>query len=100
MPSKASLTRRRSLSDPLAAALLPPPKEMSAERERRLQEELLAKQISDDIALVLSPSVHNRRSHPTQGPSSLPHHFVRWKPQINDERQQHRLAARHHCQTP
>ncbi|KAF8899303.1 guanine nucleotide binding protein, alpha subunit [Infundibulicybe gibba] len=41
--------RRRSLSDPLAAALLPPPNESLLEREQRLKAEHDAKKISDGI---------------------------------------------------
>src|ERR1700722_256361 len=41
--------RRRSLSDPLAVALLPPPNETPLERESRLHAELRAKQVSDGI---------------------------------------------------
>ena len=41
--------RRRSLSDPIAAALRPPVDETPAERERRLIAEHDAKKISDSI---------------------------------------------------
>jgi hypothetical protein len=41
--------RRRSLSDPLAAALRPPENESPDERQRRLYEEEEAKRISDNI---------------------------------------------------
>ncbi|TRM61575.1 guanine nucleotide binding protein, alpha subunit [Schizophyllum amplum] len=41
--------RRRSLSDPLAAALLPPENESPADREARLRAESDAKKISDNI---------------------------------------------------
>ena len=49
MASGALKTRRRSLSDPLSAALLPPPNESVSERDQRLQAEERAKKISDDI---------------------------------------------------
>lgn len=42
-------TRRRSLSDPLAAALLPPPDETLAQKESRLDAERNAKLVSDGI---------------------------------------------------
>lgn len=41
--------RRRSLSDPLAAALRPPENESPDERQRRLYKEEEAKRISDNI---------------------------------------------------
>ncbi|KIK71558.1 hypothetical protein GYMLUDRAFT_33765 [Collybiopsis luxurians FD-317 M1] len=41
--------RRRSLSDPLAAALLPPPNETPDEREQRIKAETEAKRVSDGI---------------------------------------------------
>ncbi|KAK0184567.1 guanine nucleotide binding protein, alpha subunit [Armillaria mellea] len=41
--------RRRSLSDPLAAALLPPANETPVEKELRLKRETEAKQVSDHI---------------------------------------------------
>ncbi len=39
--------RRRSLSDPLAAALLPPPNESPEDKELRLRAENDAKKVSD-----------------------------------------------------
>ncbi|KAG0703659.1 guanine nucleotide binding protein, alpha subunit [Suillus ampliporus] len=45
--------RRRSLSDPLAAALMPPPNESTADRERRLAAESEAKRVSDGIDEML-----------------------------------------------
>ncbi|KAI0029454.1 G-alpha-domain-containing protein [Vararia minispora EC-137] len=51
-PRAASPTlvpRRDSLSDPFSAALRPPADETPAERERRIAEELRAKQVSDAI---------------------------------------------------
>jgi guanine nucleotide-binding protein alpha-1 subunit len=41
--------RRRTLSDPLAAALLPPPDESPIDREVRLRAEIDAKKVSDSI---------------------------------------------------
>lgn len=41
--------RRRSLSDPLAAALLPPPNESQEQRDSRLRAENEAKKVSDGI---------------------------------------------------
>ena len=41
--------RGRTLSDPLAAALLPPPDESPIEREVRLKAEIDAKKVSDSI---------------------------------------------------
>ncbi|KAF8807879.1 G-alpha-domain-containing protein [Phlegmacium glaucopus] len=41
--------RRRTLSDPLAAALLPPPDESPIDREVRLKAEIDAKKVSDSI---------------------------------------------------
>ena len=41
--------RRRSLSDPLERALLPPPNETPEQRELRERRELEAKKVSDDI---------------------------------------------------
>jgi len=45
--------RRRSLSDPFAAALMPPPNESLADRERRLAAESEAKRVSDGIDEML-----------------------------------------------
>lgn len=41
--------RRRSLSDPLAKAMLPPANESNDARERRLLQESEAKRVSDNI---------------------------------------------------
>jgi guanine nucleotide-binding protein subunit alpha len=41
--------RRRSLSDPLAAAIRPPENESADERQRRLRAEEEAKKVSDNI---------------------------------------------------
>jgi guanine nucleotide-binding protein alpha-1 subunit len=41
--------RRRSLSDPFAAALRPPPNETTYERDRRIADEHRARQISEAI---------------------------------------------------
>ncbi|KAF9245622.1 G-protein alpha subunit-domain-containing protein [Melanogaster broomeanus] len=45
--------RRRSLSDPLSAALQPPPNETPSDRDRRLFAELEAKRVSDGIDEML-----------------------------------------------
>ncbi|KAK7026128.1 hypothetical protein VNI00_015703 [Paramarasmius palmivorus] len=47
--NKTELNRRRSLSDPLTAALLPPPNETPEERQQRIKAESEAKKISDGI---------------------------------------------------
>src|SRR5258708_2434471 len=41
--------RRRTYSDPLSAALVPPPNETASERELRVKAELDAKKVSDSI---------------------------------------------------
>jgi polynucleotide 5'-kinase involved in rRNA processing len=41
--------RRRTYSDPLSAALVPPPNETASQRELRLKAELDAKKVSDSI---------------------------------------------------
>lgn len=46
---KHEQNRRRSLSDPLAAALLPPPNETPVEKERRLNAEQEARKVSEGI---------------------------------------------------
>ncbi|KDQ51103.1 hypothetical protein JAAARDRAFT_199327 [Jaapia argillacea MUCL 33604] len=46
-------TRRRSLSDPFAAILAPPPNESQSDRDRRLKAEANAKKISDNIDELL-----------------------------------------------
>lgn len=48
-PSGIMNGRRRSLSDPLAAALRPPENETPAERDKRVVAEEKAKQVSDGI---------------------------------------------------
>ncbi|KZT43701.1 guanine nucleotide binding protein, alpha subunit [Sistotremastrum suecicum HHB10207 ss-3] len=48
-PRPPTVSRRRSISDPLAFALLPPPNETPAEREQRLRREAEAKKVNDDI---------------------------------------------------
>jgi guanine nucleotide-binding protein subunit alpha len=50
--------RRRTYSDPLTAALVPPPNETVTERELRLKAELDAKKVSDSIDDML----HQERS--------------------------------------
>ena len=61
MASSTVKTRRRSLSDPLQAALLPPPNESASERERRLKAELEAKKISDDIDEMIKAEKNGKR---------------------------------------
>ncbi|KAF7303135.1 hypothetical protein MKEN_01277200 [Mycena kentingensis (nom. inval.)] len=53
--------RRRSLSDPLSAALLPPPNETSDERESRLQAASDAKRISDNIDEAIRAERNHRK---------------------------------------
>ena len=53
--------RRRSISDPLAAALLPPPGETQAEREGRIRAEEEAKKRSDNIDKMLREGERQRR---------------------------------------
>ena len=48
-----STSRSHSISDPITAALLPPPNESVADREKRLRAEEHAKKISDDIDEML-----------------------------------------------
>ncbi|KAH7886276.1 guanine nucleotide binding protein, alpha subunit [Phlebopus sp. FC_14] len=54
--------RRRSLSDPLSAALKPPANESPADRDRRLFEELEAKRVSDRIDEMLRAEKREKRS--------------------------------------
>lgn len=53
--------RRRSISDPLAAALAPPPNEAPEERERRLNAEAEAKKRSDNIDKMLREGERQNR---------------------------------------
>ena len=56
-------TRRRSLSDPLAAALLPPTNESPADRELRLKKESEAKQVSDRIdEMIRQERIHRKKT--------------------------------------
>jgi hypothetical protein len=57
--------RRRSLSDPLSAALLPPPNETPLERERRLHAEFQAKQVSDGIDEMIRKERFERKKTKT-----------------------------------
>jgi len=57
----SSPTRSRSLSDPISAALLPPPNESVADRERRLQAEEQARRVNDDIDEMLKAERNERR---------------------------------------
>lgn len=56
--------RRRSFSDPLAAALMPPPNESAADRERRLEAESEAKRVSDRIDEMLRAEKKEKRTKP------------------------------------
>lgn len=56
--------RRRSLSDPLSAALKPPENETPADRDRRLLAEQEAKQVSDRIDEMLREEKKEKRSKP------------------------------------
>ncbi|KAF9778279.1 guanine nucleotide binding protein, alpha subunit [Thelephora terrestris] len=56
-----SANRNHSLSDPITAALLPPPNESAADREKRLRAEEQAKKISDDIDEMLKAERNERR---------------------------------------
>ena len=56
-----STSRNHSLSDPISAALLPPPNESAVDRERRLQAEEQAKKISDDIDEMLKAERNEQR---------------------------------------
>ena len=53
-PSENLSNRRRSLSDPLTAALQPPPNETEDEREQRLNAEYEAKKVSDGIDQMIA----------------------------------------------
>jgi tRNA U34 5-carboxymethylaminomethyl modifying GTPase MnmE/TrmE len=57
----SSTNRSRSLSDPISAALLPPPNESAADREKRLQAEEQAKKVSDGIDEMLKAERNDRR---------------------------------------
>lgn len=53
--------RRRSLSDPLAAALRPPKDETPEQRERRLNDEQEAKRVSDGIDEMIRAEKKEKR---------------------------------------
>ena len=53
--------RRRSLSDPLAAALLPPPNESPVQREMRLKAETEAKKVSEGIDEMIRKERYERK---------------------------------------
>ena len=57
----SSTNRSRSLSDPISAALLPPPNESVSDREKRLRAEEQAKKVSDDIDEMLKAERSERR---------------------------------------
>ena len=56
-----TFSRRRSLSDPLAAALRPPENETPEQRETRLNEEQEAKRVSDGIDEMIRAEKKERR---------------------------------------
>ncbi|KDR85504.1 hypothetical protein GALMADRAFT_234415 [Galerina marginata CBS 339.88] len=58
--------RRRTLSDPLAAALLPPPDESPIEREVRLRAEIDAKKVSDSIDDMIRIERNERKKSKTE----------------------------------
>lgn len=55
------IPRRRTLSDPLTAALLPPPDESPSAREHRLKAEIDAKKVSDSIDDMLRQERSERK---------------------------------------
>ena len=57
----SSANRSRSLSDPISAALLPPPNESVVDREKRLRAEEQAKKASDDIDEMLKAERNEKR---------------------------------------
>lgn len=59
---KFDLKHRRSTSDPLAAALAPPPGESDQEREKRLEAEQDAKKRSDAIDEMLKQEKNKKKS--------------------------------------
>jgi guanine nucleotide-binding protein subunit alpha len=61
MSTDATRTRRRSLSDPISAALRPPSNESPTDRERRLKAEADAKKISDDIDEMIKAEKNGKR---------------------------------------
>lgn len=58
--------RRRTLSDPLAAALLPPADESPIEREVRLKAEIDAKKVSDSIDDQIRQERYERKKSKTE----------------------------------
>lgn len=56
-----AFNRRRSLSDPLSAALRPPENETPEQRERRLTEEQEAKRVSDGIDEMIRAEKKEKR---------------------------------------
>lgn len=58
---KRETTRRRSLSDPLAAALLPPPNESPIQREQRLKAENEARKVSAGIDEMIRQERNDRK---------------------------------------
>jgi guanine nucleotide-binding protein subunit alpha len=64
--AKSEQSRRRSLSDPLAAALLPPPNESPVQREMRLKAETDAKKISEGIDEMIMQERYDRKKSKTE----------------------------------
>jgi polynucleotide 5'-kinase involved in rRNA processing len=60
-PTVSVSQRRRSLSDPLAAALRPPENETPDERERRLNAEEEARRVSDGIDAMIRAEKKEKR---------------------------------------
>lgn len=60
-PSAPVTQRRRSLSDPFAAALRPPENETPEEREKRLSAEEEAKRVSDGIDAMIRAEKKEKR---------------------------------------
>ncbi|KAF8079167.1 guanine nucleotide binding protein, alpha subunit [Lyophyllum atratum] len=60
-----SISRRRSMSDPLAAALLPPPNESPIQREVRLKDENEARRISESIdEMIRQERIQRKKAKP------------------------------------
>ena len=66
LPPTPQKPRRRTLSDPLAAALLPPPDESPIDREVRLKAEIDAKKVSDSIDdMIRQERIEQKKSKTT-----------------------------------
>lgn len=62
-PPAQSYPRRRTLSDPLAAALLPSPDESAIDRDERLRRESEAKKVSDSIDDMIRQERSDRKKN-------------------------------------